>query len=147
MPRKPVYIGNTNQAILSGEADLSIWTDEELMRGQRRDRNGKWGGRPPKVVPTAIHNELVRRRLSKAGELLNESVVDAVQLLRKVVVDDDANYADRIKAAVIIMERVMGKTPDRVELTAEVKPWEVALRNGIVRTVSSVLELESTEVV
>jgi len=146
MSTKAVYVGKTNQAILAGEADLSIWTEEELMRGQRRDKNGKWGGRPPKVVPTAVHNELVRRRLSKAGQLLNESVVDAVKLLQKVVVDEDANYADRIKAAVIIMERVMGKTPDRVEISAEVKPWEIALRNGIVTTVSQVLELESREV-
>lgn len=50
-----VRVGNTNTAILSGEEDLSLWSEEELVRGRRRAKNGKWVGRPPAVVPKALH--------------------------------------------------------------------------------------------
>jgi hypothetical protein len=122
-----IRVGKTNLAILNGDMDLSTWSEEELIRGQRRAHTGRFTGRPPKVVPMAVHNELVRRRLSKAADLLNESVVDAVLLLRQVVTDEEANYGDRIKAAQLIVERVMGKTPERIELTME-PPWAMALR-------------------
>jgi hypothetical protein len=60
-------------AILDGEEDLSAWDDEELLRGQRRAKNGRFVGRPPLVVPQAVHAERVRRTMSKATELLRDS--------------------------------------------------------------------------
>jgi hypothetical protein len=127
-----VRVGKTNLAILNGDEDLSLWSEEELIRGQRRDRNGRWSGRPPKIVPAAVHNELVRRRLSAAGEVLRESLVDAVTLLREVVQDKDALYSDRIRAANLIMDRVLGKAPEQVRLSvSEEPPWAIAIRAAI----------------
>lgn len=53
-----------------------------------------------------------------------------MKLLRRVVLDDAAPYGDRIKAAQLIMERVLGKAPERVQFTvaAEDPPWLKALR-------------------
>src|SRR4051812_38504065 len=81
MQSNKITLGKSNLAILSGEADLSLWTEEELIRGQRRAANGRWMGRPPKVVPKAVHDELVKRKLSKAYDLLDESIYDAVAVL------------------------------------------------------------------
>ena len=67
-------------AILNGDEDLSAWDDEELLRGQRKDRGGYFRGRPPKVVPQEVHAERVRRTMSKAFDLLKESSYDAVHL-------------------------------------------------------------------
>jgi hypothetical protein len=47
--------------ILEGIEDLTAWDNEELLRGQRRDRRGNFTGVPPKVVPQAVHAERVRR--------------------------------------------------------------------------------------
>lgn len=126
-----VGVGKRNAAIMRGEEDVTMWSDEELIRGQRRDRNGKWGGRPPTVIPAVIHHELVKRRMGEAGRLLNESLVDAVLLLRQVVTDNDADYSDRIKAANIVLERVMGKAPVQVNVTHE-PPWAIALQNALI---------------
>jgi hypothetical protein len=132
MSRQAVYVGRTNQAILAGELDLSEWDDEELLRGQRKSKNGKFHGRPPKVVPMAVHHELVRRRISRADEILDETLELACLLLKQVIVDNDAPYADRIKAAGMVMDRVMGKAPDKVEIKSDA-PWLIALQAGIVR--------------
>lgn len=139
-----VRVGNTNTAILRGDMDLSVWSEEELIRGQRRAKDGRWTGRPPAVVPKAIHDELVKRRMSKAGEMLRDSLVDAVELLRQVILDDDAQYSDRIKAAQLVMERVMGKSPERVEIAVE-PPWATALRHALVDVdvVGTVIDVDS----
>src|SRR5688500_3570828 len=71
MDREVIHVGKSNTAILRGEADLSSWSEEELIRGQKRSASGRWQGRPPKVVPKALHDELVKRKMSKAYELLS----------------------------------------------------------------------------
>lgn len=65
--RASISLGRTNAAILHGDEDLTLWSEEELIRGPRRDKNGSWSGRPPKVVPKAVHDELVRRPTAKAA--------------------------------------------------------------------------------
>ena len=128
---KPVYVGNTNRAILDGELDLSVWSEEELIRGQRRGRNGKWQGRKPKVVPMAVHDELVRRKMSRAYELLQDNVVAATEVLVSLATDEAVEDATRLKAATLILDRVLGKEP--MHITVDVEPaWAVALRNATV---------------
>jgi hypothetical protein len=132
-PDQNIRVGTLNAAILAGEVDLSEWDDEELLRGQRRNRNGNFQGRPPKVVPKQLHDELVRRTLEYANEELRSNLQSAVQMLTSIATDPRAEDRDKIKAIEMVMNRVMGKAPDRVELTAQVKPYEEVLRGGVVR--------------
>ncbi len=122
-----ITLGNTNAAILRGDEDLSTWSDEELLRGQKKAKNGKWMGRPPKVVPLALHHELNHRRMSRAREVLDESLEAAVALFAEVVNDTEAPTDLRLKAAKEIMDRVMGKAPDKVSIRLEPEPWELAV--------------------
>ena len=107
-----IPVGQTNLAILRGDEDVSQWTDEELQRGQRRDRNGKWCGRPPKIVPKAVHDELVRRTYSAAQRDITVSLEKAVKKMVSLIDDPDAEPAIQFNAAKFVIERVMGKTPE-----------------------------------
>jgi hypothetical protein len=131
MNNRRINVGNTTLAILSGTEDLSLWSEEELIRGQRRGRNGKWTGRKPLVVPKAIHDELVKRKLTKAYDLLNESIYDAVAVLVDIAQDKDADPAVRLKAAGEILNRTMGKAPERVQIQGDAK-WQIAITQGVV---------------
>ena len=138
-----VNASETTAMILRGELDVSAWSDEELRRGQRRDKNGKWGGRPPKVIPKAIHDELVKRSYDEASKILQDCLVDAVTLFGTIVRDKKADPAIRLKAATIIVERVMGTKPIRVDITTQAK-WQAAITHSIVSLDSlSVASLES----
>lgn len=130
--RAVVRVGRRNTAILTGAEDLSEWTEEELVRGQRKDKNGKWQGRPPSVVPKAIHDELVKRTLKEGAELMRTALVPACRVLATILEDEDAEDRDKIKAATIIMDRVLGKTPERVEVHQTEEPWFDALVESIV---------------
>lgn len=107
--RATLKVSPTTVAILNGEEDLSAWSDEELIRGQRKAKNGRWLGRPPLVVPQAVHAERARRLMSKAHDLLRESTVDAVTLLRDVINNADAPLAIRVQAADMILGRTLPK--------------------------------------
>ena len=141
--RKTLSLGQTNAAILRGEDDVSAWDDEELLRGQRRNKNGKWSGKAPTVVPKAIHDEWLNRRMRAAHDLLQESTLDAIQVLKDVMGDPDADAAVRVKAASLIIDRVLGKTPERIDLRAdERKPWEDAIVAAlVVPSASGVLDV------
>jgi hypothetical protein len=135
--RALVRVGKTSTKVLTGEDDLSEWDDEELRRGRRRAASGNFRGADPKVVPKALHDELVRRTMDKAAKLLHDSLEAAVQVLCELVLDPDIEAKDRLRAVQMIMDRTMGKAPDKVEVTADMKPWEIALRGGIVNTGSA----------
>lgn len=130
--RALVRVGPANTKVLTGEDDLSEWDDEELRRGQRRDKNGRFQGRAPVIVPKRIHDELVRRTIAGAGKLLQENLTVAVEMLIEVVKGQDTEDKDKIKAIGMVMDRVMGKTPEKVEHVGETPKWQIAMQNGIV---------------
>lgn len=137
-----VRIGLTNQGILNGTEDLTTWSDEELMRGQKKSKTGKWTGRPPMVVPKAIHDELVRRKMSEAHDLLRDNLVEATNVLIELATNEDVESSVRLKAATTIMDRVLGKAPERVQLETQA-PWMMALNAGIVSVANTVMDTTS----
>jgi hypothetical protein len=129
--RALIRMGPANTAILIGADDLSDWDSEELRHGQRRDKNGRFQGKAPKVVPKACYDELVKRTLSEAQQLFTDNIVVAVQALVDIVTSPMAEDKDKLRAIGMITDRAMGKAPERVEVTGTAK-WELALRAGIV---------------
>ena len=140
-----IYAGKANVAILNGDEDVRQWDDEELRRGQRRNKNGGWSGRPPKIVPKAVHDELVRRQYDAAARILRESLVDAVTLFAEIVRDVDADPAVRLKAGQLIVERVMGREPLRVNVEVKAK-WEQAIEASIVSLPAGLVDAIEVEV-
>jgi hypothetical protein len=124
----------TTTRILTGREDLSEWDDEELKEGRRRDRHGNFVGAPVKVVPKALHDEMVRRTLSKANTMMRESLPAAVQVLIEIIQGKDTDDKDKLTAIKMVMDRVMGKEAMKIEIS-EKKRWEVALEGSIVSAI------------
>lgn len=129
--RALVRIGAATTKIITGQDDLSEWDDEELRQGQRRDKNGRFQGRTPKIVPKALHDELVRRTLIQANDIMRDNLEEAVCMLVALAKSPGVEAKDRLRAISMIMDRVMGKSPDKVEISGQ-SPWLVALQGGIV---------------
>jgi hypothetical protein len=143
--RAIVRVGQMSTQILIGAEDLSVWDDEELIRGQRRDKNGGWQGRAPRVVPKALHDELVRRTLAKAQEVMRENLVEAVQMLVEIVKGEDVEPKDRLKAIDMIMSRVMGKEPVKVDVDVQVSKFDEVIQGALVVDRSGILDVEGVE--
>lgn len=103
------------------------WTEldaEELSRGQLRDKNGTFSGKPPQMVPRDMVGEVRRHLVEEYNDRIQKRLLDAQSVFLDIMMDDTLNPADRLRAAAYVTERLIGKVPDKVEITAEVKPWE-----------------------
>ena len=130
-----IRVGKTNVAILNGEEDVTLWDDEELIRGQRRAKNGSFVGRPPKVVPTAVHKEFARRQVEAVRLHLQQNLLAAAEALTAIVNNPEAEDRDKLKAIDMVFARILGKPQENVSLSFgdEAKPpWLDAIEGGIV---------------
>lgn len=145
--RKVVNLGKTNTAIMRGEEDLSLWSDEELKRGQRRDKNGNWSGRPPKVVPLALYHELNSRTMRRVQEHLRDNLEKAVEALTAMIGDPDVDDGVKVKAIDMVLKRVLGNEPMRVELSTAKTQFEQVFEDMVVYESEPVMEVIEAQVV
>lgn len=113
------------------------WTeldDDELGRGKLRDKNGQWRGGQGSLLPRDMVPEITRRLKERFDDRLRAELKNAQGVFLDIMNDDSADPKDRLKAAQYMMERLIGKVPDKVEVIAEVKPWE-GLIEGILTDV------------
>ncbi|QFG10631.1 hypothetical protein HWC68_gp97 [Gordonia phage Gibbin] len=115
------------QKLVHGIIAVEDLDDEELARGQCRDENGRFSGKPPKAIPKDIHDALVRRLFERAREAFQAELLPAIQTLGELARSDAVEPADRIKAASLVIDRVMGKNAE-VIVHKQDAPWEVALK-------------------
>lgn len=111
-------VSRTTVAIINGDDDLSTWSEEELERGARRGSDGRFR-KKPSLVAKAVHDELVRRKHTKAYELLRDSTHDAVRVLVEILNDEEADRTIRVRSAELILDRVLGKAPQHVSIDLE----------------------------
>lgn len=109
---------------LEGKLSVTDLDDDELIRGQLKDRNGAFTGRPPRVIPRAFHTAVVRELVSRQERKLLHDLEGAYGALREIASNHRAPAVARNQAAIYLIERVSGKIPDKQLIQAEVKPWE-----------------------
>lgn len=127
---RPRYLGAKLPIIMYD--DYIDWDEEELLRGQRRPSCGYWSGRRPTRIPQGCYDELVRRTLLEAGDVLRRNAVAASTALAEIATSPATSDGDRIRAAGMILDRVMGKAPEHITLSttaASDAPWAIALRD------------------
>jgi len=151
LPKKPIHrqasgrgivrIGVRTADVLDDPDSVKGWDDEELHRGRRRDKNGKFTGRDPLVVPTDCYREMMRRQLSKAKLLLVDNLEEACKALTEIIASAGAEDKDKIKAAQLLIDRVMGRNPEHVEVNVKQPLFLGILQGGIVP--GPLLEIEA----
>lgn len=144
------WVSPRAEALRNKKIRVEDLDDEELQRGQVRDPDGKFRNGPLRQIPREFHDELMRRILARGTEKLEASYLASIELLTDIVegksvetVVDNRGVEHKIPASMTlrsqtaryIIERLAGKTPDKVEVAVSAKPWEVTMRH-IVRTPS-----------
>lgn len=132
--RGMIRVAKQTADILENPSRLKEWDEEELRRGYRKSKKGNFIGRPPHVVPTACHQELTRRLFRQAQQTFNENLPDAVNMLMSIVKSPNTDDHAKLKAISMVLERTMGKTPERVDISMapEEPAWIKAMRDATV---------------
>lgn len=107
-------------------ADLD---DEELQRGQVRDSDGRFRTGPARRIPKEFHDELMRRIIERGVDKMRANYLNSIDVIvDQIVMDKTVDIRLRGEYAKYVIERLGGKTPDRVEHAVALKPWEVTLQ-------------------
>jgi hypothetical protein len=113
-------------AFMNGELTVHDMDEEELARGTFRAKDGTFRGRPPKTIPRDFATQLSRELLTRADSALKKRIMEAIDVLYEEMKDGEKS-ADRIRAANIFLERVLGKVPERVVVSPGRPEWEGAV--------------------
>lgn len=132
--RKNVAVQGRMAQFMAGEITMADLDTEELLKGQLRADDGTFRGRPPKLIPREMHDEMVRELLARGDQLIRESFVDAIEAFKSIAKDRSLEPRDRLKAAQYLWERVAGKLADRVDLKVAMQPWELDVK-GIIANI------------
>lgn len=124
--------GMTMEEFVEG---LSI---EELVKGQIKNKNGTFAGKPPKWVPRAFHRACLNELMKRGKEMWQMNYLAAIEAMTEIAsgrgAGKHATPGERIRAAQTVIERMEGKVPERLMLSAE-EPWQAAIE-GIVAEVT-----------
>lgn len=116
-------------AIAEGILELDEWDNEELIRGFRRNRDGKFG-KPPKYIPRELQQEMFRRIVQRGEGVMRKAYMDSIEALIRLASEATSEKV-QLEAIKELMSRVVGKVPD-VIISAQAKPYEDILADSIV---------------
>ena len=128
-PSRRVQSEPTNERwrlFMAGDLTIHDMDDEELARGQFRAGDGTFRGRPPKTIPRDFAQQLSRELLRRADSEFRKMLIEAVRTHGTVMRVGEKD-ADRLRAANLVVERTMGKVPDKVIVSEGRPEWESAV--------------------
>lgn len=114
-------------ALLKGEMAVEDLDDEELARGYPRDRNGNFTGRPPRMIPLVLHRQIQKVFFQRLEEQMRKALPDAVAMLATIATNPLSEDRDKLKAIDMVLTRIMGKPPEKIELSTGEKPFEMTV--------------------
>lgn len=112
------------EALISGELPITDLDEEEIMRGQLRSKDGTFRGRAHDMVPRQFYDALKAEQMRLWQMKVDAQFQPALDALLGLVTGSKVSHDAKYKAAVFLMERAGGKTPDKVEVKATLKKWE-----------------------
>ena len=118
------------QQLIDGVISIDDLDEEEIIRGQLRDANGNFSGTPPRAIPWTLHDALrhtMEQRMQRRMMASLPEVLDSLVRTAKF----DRSGAARVAAAQLILDRTLGKVPDKAEVKHTVTAkWEDAAKGG-----------------
>lgn len=122
------------RAFIDGEITVEDLDDEEVQRMQLRNERGTFQGRPPVSLPREFIMAIRMEQQRRFQHWINTVVPEAQKAVLELVKSRNLTPGDstRLKAAQEILERYAGKTPDRVEVKAEVTTFEANMNDVVI---------------
>lgn len=138
-----VPVRRTWENIRRGLVPLEDLDDVELARGELRDETGRMSGRKMWKVPPDYRRHVVARLRQRIQEQFEEASIDATKVFTDVMAGRvEATAGEMLRAATYVTERVVGKVPDRVEISGELALWQASIAEILIEPPGDVLDAE-----
>ena len=114
--------------LLDGRLTVADLDDEEVAKMSVRAKDGTFSGSNRKL-PSHLAQQFHQEAIKRANAQFRKSLNDAVKVLADIASDPDARDGDRIKAANLIIDRVLGKAVETVRI--EDSRWDTVLAEAV----------------
>lgn len=114
------------ELLLRGNISVDDLDAEEISMGMCKNADGSFPLRRPSVVPKSIYDKMQSKLYEKVHEELRQGLISSVHTIRQLMENPEEESNVRLKAAIYLLERVMGKTPDVVQINQQ-RPWEMII--------------------
>lgn len=115
---------------LDGEITVEDLDWQELLRGQLRDRNGTFTGRPRLMVPRKFHQAISRELLSRVDQEFREDFDASMTALRELIQSPRTPAREKLAAIIYWQERTIGRVADKSTVEVEVKRFDRLVEGG-----------------
>lgn len=109
--------------VVNGSIPLSELDDQEISQMRLKASDGRFGG-PRPIVNRKIASDFRRELMGRMDERAQLAAMRMWEVIEDVATSAENTGAEKLRAATYLLERSIGKIPDKMEITAEVKPWE-----------------------
>jgi len=136
--------------IRAGKIPLDDLDDEELSRCELRDEQGEFGQsrRVMRRVPIDYRKYVVARLRMRLQEEFEEAAIRASQVFVDVMEGaNNATASEQLRAATYVTERVIGKVPDRLEVSADMAPWQADIAEILIEIPNQQADVLDAEIV
>lgn len=102
-------------ALLSGQLSMQELDDKEVSKMRVRNADGTFGGKR-RHLPSHIYQQFQQEQLRRFHSKLRKGLDKVPEVIVDILLDPDANNSDRLKAAQMLQDRVLGKSPETVRI-------------------------------
>lgn len=118
----------TNKKFEEAKTDVEIyyqkpieeWDFEELQRGMPRNKNGQFGGRPPKWLTPVLMAEAQSRLKTISAQQLGMYAGSAIEVMVDLMNNSRMDMV-RFNAAKYVLDQIIGLPTQRVETKAQIE--------------------------
>lgn len=103
---------------------------EELTRGQLRDKNGKFSGTRPAILPRAWHDAVAAEIVRGAEAEFRRNFDGAMATMVQMATNPGTPARERLAAAQYVIERTIGPIVQKTENKTEIAVFDAAVANG-----------------
>ena len=103
---------------------------EELVQGRLKDSTGKFSSAPPAILPRDFHERIAQEIIVRAESRFRQNFDGAMQALLGLINNPKTPAREKLAAAQYVIERTIGKIPDKQEIKQEVTLFDKLVNSG-----------------
>lgn len=122
-----VRISERMEFLVENPEEFKKLSNEEIVKGRLKSIDGTFKGRPPAYVPQKFADLMRREQIRRWEEKVAETLQPSLEVLHDIAqgkIQGRVPADARMKSAIYLIERTVGKVPEKTEMQVELKPWQ-----------------------
>lgn len=115
--------------LLSGQLTVKDLDDKEVEKMRVRGKDGSFSGQG-RAIPSHLIQQFTQEQLVRANAKMRRALPETINVLVEILNDGSAKHSDRLRAAQMLQDRILGKAPETVRIQ-EVNEWDSMFTDAV----------------